>query len=63
MISWFVFAILVRRCHLVLMNKLPVKPVVEFDMVDKRFIEQGDVLSGIDSRPNLMDLTSANLKI
>lgn len=38
-------------------EQLPVKPVVEFDMVDRRFIEQGDVLSGIDSRPNLMDLT------
>ncbi len=35
----------------------PVKPVIEFDMVDKRFVEQGDVLSGLDSRPNLMDLT------
>jgi len=38
-------------------EQLPVKPVVEFDMIDKRFVEQGDVLSGIDSRPNLMDLT------
>lgn len=38
-------------------EQLPVKPVVEFDMVDKRFIEQGDVLSSIDSRPNLMELT------
>ena len=38
-------------------EQLPVKPVVEFDMIDKRFIEQGDVLSGIDSKPNLMDLT------
>ncbi len=35
----------------------PVKPVVEFDMVDKRFIEQGDVLSELESRPNLMDLS------
>jgi restriction system protein len=38
-------------------EQLPVKPVVEFDMIDKRFIDQGDILSGIDSRPNLMDLT------
>ena len=36
---------------------LAVKPVVEFDMVDKRFIEQGDLLSALESRPNLMDLT------
>jgi restriction system protein len=35
----------------------PVKPVVEFNMVDKRFVEQGDVLSGLESRPNLMELT------
>jgi len=38
-------------------EQLPVKPVVEFNMVDKRFVEQSDVLSGIDSRPNLMELT------
>lgn len=33
-----------------------VKPVVEFDMVDKRFVEQGNILSDLESRPNLMDL-------
>jgi len=33
-----------------------VRPVVDFDMVDKRFVEQGDILSSIESRPNLMDL-------
>lgn len=36
---------------------VPVRPVLEFDMVDKRFIEASDVLSGLDQRPNLMDLT------
>lgn len=36
-----------------------VKPIVEFDMVDKRFIEQGDALSGLQTRPNLLDLTPA----
>lgn len=35
---------------------IPVKPVVEFNMVDKRFIEQNDILAELDSRPNLMDL-------
>lgn len=35
----------------------PVKPVIEFDMVDKRFVEQVDVLSDLESRPNLLDLT------
>ena len=34
-----------------------VKPVVEFDMVDKRFVEQNDVLSELESRPNLMELS------
>jgi len=36
-----------------------VKPVVEFDMVDKRFVEQSDLLSELESRSNLMDLTPA----
>lgn len=35
----------------------PVRPVLEFDMVDARFVEEGDVLSGLDQRPNLMELT------
>ncbi len=35
---------------------MPVKPVVEFDMVDKRFVEDSDILSDLESRPNLMDL-------
>jgi restriction system protein len=33
-----------------------VKPIVDFDMVDKRFVEQSDVLTDLESRPNLMDL-------
>jgi restriction system protein len=36
---------------------LPVKPLIEFDMVDKRFVEGAEVLSDLESRPNLMDLT------
>jgi len=36
---------------------LPVKPLIEFDMVDKRFVEDADVLADLESRPNLMDLT------
>jgi restriction system protein len=35
---------------------LPVKPIVEFNMVDKRFVNESDVLSDLESRPNLMDL-------
>lgn len=36
---------------------VPVRPVLEFDMVDPRFIEEADVLSGLDPRQNLMELT------
>lgn len=39
-----------------------VKPIVEFDMVDKRFIDQGDALSTLESRPNLMDLTPSEFE-
>jgi restriction system protein len=35
---------------------VPVKPVVNFDMYDKRFIEESDMLSTLDSRPNLYEL-------
>ena len=33
-----------------------IKPIVDFNMIDKRFIEQGDALSSLESRPNLLDL-------
>ncbi|HEV3078459.1 MAG TPA: restriction endonuclease [Gemmataceae bacterium] len=36
---------------------LPVKPLIELDMVDPRFIETMDVMSHLDRRPNLMELT------
>jgi restriction system protein len=36
---------------------LPVKPLVELDMVDPRFVETLDVMSGLDHRPNLMELS------
>jgi restriction system protein len=35
----------------------PVKPLIEFDMVDRRFVEGSDLLVDLESRPNLMDLT------
>lgn len=35
----------------------PVRPVLEFNMVDPRFIDEVDVLSILDQRPNLMELT------
>jgi restriction system protein len=34
-----------------------VKPIVEFNMVDRRFIESSDVLSRLDQRRNLAELT------
>jgi restriction system protein len=34
-----------------------VKPLVEIDMVDPRFIDTRDVLSGLDQRVNLMELS------
>ena len=40
----------------------PVRPVVEFDMVDPRFIEKSDVLSGLDHRQNLMDLSPSEFE-
>jgi len=35
----------------------PVKPVLEFNMVDPRFVQEADVLSELDQRPNLMELS------
>jgi restriction system protein len=35
----------------------PVKPVLEFDMVDPRFVQEEDILSGLDNRTNLMLLS------
>jgi len=34
-----------------------VRPVLEFSMVDPRFVQESDVLSTLDQRPNLMELT------
>lgn len=42
-----------RRPH----ELLPVRPILEFDMVDPRFIQEGDVLGALDDRPNLMELS------
>ena len=35
----------------------PVRPVIEFSMVDPRFIAETDAISAMDTVPNLMDLT------
>ena len=36
---------------------VPVRPILEFDMVDPRFIQESDVLGTLDTRPNLMELS------
>lgn len=41
---------------------LPVRPVLEFNMVDSRFVKETDVLSGLDQRPNLMTLTPSEFE-
>lgn len=40
----------------------PVRPVVDFNMVDPRFVEESDVLSTLDQRPNLMELTPSEFE-
>ena len=35
----------------------PVRPVLEFDMVNKRFVDEVDVLADLDQRPNLLKLS------
>jgi restriction system protein len=40
----------------------PVRPVLEFSMVDSRFIEEVDVLAGLDQRSNLMELTPSEFE-
>jgi restriction system protein len=41
---------------------VPVRPVLEFNMVDPRFVDHSDVLSSIDQRPNLMELTPSEFE-
>jgi restriction system protein len=36
---------------------VPVRPIIEFDMADKRFVTQADLLSNLESRPNIMELS------
>ena len=41
---------------------VPVRPVLELNMVDPRFIQEADVLSTLDQRPNLMELTPSEFE-
>lgn len=38
-------------------ERIAVKPLVEFNMIDKRFVPGSEVISELESRPNLMELT------
>jgi restriction system protein len=41
---------------------LPVKPLLELDMVDPRFVNSPDVLAALEGRPNLMDLSPSEFE-
>jgi restriction system protein len=41
---------------------VPVRPIVDFNMVDKRFVESTDVLAELDQRPNLMELSPSDFE-
>ncbi|MEE6263974.1 restriction endonuclease [Plantactinospora sonchi] len=41
---------------------VPVRPVLEFDVVDKRFVDEVDVLADLDQRPNLLALNTAEFE-
>ena len=36
---------------------VPVRPMIEFDMADPRFVIEENILSSLDTRPNLMELS------
>ncbi len=38
-------------------ERIAVKPIVEFNMIDKRFVPGADIIAELESRPNLMELT------
>jgi restriction system protein len=40
----------------------PVQPIIEFNMVDPRFIAETDVLGALDTRPNLAELTPSEFE-
>jgi restriction system protein len=42
---------------------LAVKPIVEFNMIDKRFIAQSDALSALETRQNLLALSPSEFEV
>jgi restriction system protein len=41
---------------------LAVKPILDFNMIDPRFVAESDVLSTLDQRPNLMELSPSDFE-
>jgi restriction system protein len=41
---------------------IAVKPILELNMIDPRFVRESDVLSTLDSRPNLMELSPSEFE-
>lgn len=41
---------------------IPVRPVINFDMADPRFVAEQQVLETLDTRPNLMELTPSEFE-
>jgi restriction system protein len=41
---------------------MPVKPIIEFDMVDSRFVDTTDIMATLDQRPNLMELSPSDFE-
>ena len=39
-----------------------VKPILEFNMIDPRFVQETDILSTLDQRPNLMELSPSEFE-
>jgi restriction system protein len=39
-----------------------VKPILEFNMIDPRFVQEADILSSLDRRPNLMELSPSEFE-
>jgi len=39
-----------------------VRPILEFNMVDPRFVQEADILSTLDHRPNLMELSPSEFE-
>lgn len=40
----------------------PIRPLVNFDMADHRFVDKSDVLSDLDTRPNLAELSPSEFE-